>query len=59
MTFTPQGPSFGPPNQPAAGGGTKNLGFILLIAVAALGLINFLLGFCALHVDQWKQQRHR
>lgn len=45
MTFTPQGPSFGPPNQPAAGGGTKNLGFILLIAVAALGLINFLLGF--------------
>ncbi|MGW6659861.1 DUF5336 domain-containing protein [Rhodococcus sp. NPDC055024] len=45
MTFTPQGPNFGPPNQPAAGGGTKNLGFILLIAVAALGLINFLLGF--------------
>ncbi|RZL27215.1 MAG: hypothetical protein EOP31_01520 [Rhodococcus sp. (in: high G+C Gram-positive bacteria)] len=49
MTFTPQGSNFGgssygSPTPPNAGGGAK-IGFFLTIAVAALGIVNFLLGF--------------
>ncbi|MFC9553155.1 DUF5336 domain-containing protein [Rhodococcus sp. NPDC056960] len=45
MTFTPGGPNYGPPAQPTAGGDSKGLGFFLLIGVAALGVLNLLLGF--------------
>ncbi|QDQ91140.1 hypothetical protein FND50_10210 [Rhodococcus sp. WB9] len=45
MTFTPGGPSYGPPAQPTAGGEPKGLGFFLLIGVAVLGVLNLLLGF--------------
>ncbi|MGV9868316.1 DUF5336 domain-containing protein [Rhodococcus koreensis] len=45
MTFTPGGPSYGPPAQPTAGGESKGLGFFLLIGVAVLGVLNLLLGF--------------
>ncbi|MFZ2174074.1 MAG: DUF5336 domain-containing protein [Rhodococcus sp. (in: high G+C Gram-positive bacteria)] len=45
MTFTPGGPSYGPPAQPTAGGESKGLGFFLLVGVAVLGLANLLLGF--------------
>ncbi|MFE4502992.1 DUF5336 domain-containing protein [Rhodococcus sp. NPDC056743] len=49
MTFTPQGSNFGgssygSPTPPNAGGGAK-IGFFLTVAVAALGIVNFLLGF--------------
>ncbi|MGW4331575.1 DUF5336 domain-containing protein [Rhodococcus koreensis] len=45
MTFTPGGPSYGPPAQPTAGGESKGLGYFLLIGVAVLGVLNLLLGF--------------
>lgn len=46
MTFTPQGQNFGgSPTPPAAPGGAKSIGFFLTVAVLALGVVNFLLGF--------------
>ncbi|MFD4368461.1 DUF5336 domain-containing protein [Rhodococcus sp. NPDC058521] len=52
MTFTPGGPSYGPPAQPNpapsnSGEGSKDLGFFLLVGAAALGVITFLLGFAS------------
>ncbi|MDH6283354.1 hypothetical protein M2284_000487 [Rhodococcus sp. LBL1] len=44
MTYT-DGGSYGQPSQASTGTGTKNLSFYLGLAVAALGIVNFLLGF--------------
>lgn len=46
MTFAPQGSNFGPPQfAPTTSAEKKGLPFYLLIAVAALGMINLLIGF--------------
>ncbi|MGO4203268.1 DUF5336 domain-containing protein [Rhodococcus sp. TAF43] len=45
MTYTDGGSGFGQPSQPPAANGTKSLSFYLGIAVLALGVVNFLLGF--------------
>ncbi|WP_433610721.1 DUF5336 domain-containing protein [Prescottella agglutinans] len=44
MTYT-DGGSYGQPSQASTETGTKNLSFYLGLAVAALGIVNFLLGF--------------
>ncbi|MFD4180110.1 DUF5336 domain-containing protein [Rhodococcus sp. NPDC058514] len=44
MTFTPAGPGYGP-SEPPSGLGSKGLPYLLTLAVLALALINFLLGF--------------
>ncbi|MCL2533292.1 MAG: DUF5336 domain-containing protein [Nocardiaceae bacterium] len=44
MTYT-DGGSYGQPSQASTGTGTKNLSYYFTLAVAALGIVNFLLGF--------------
>ncbi|CAM2780215.1 DUF5336 domain-containing protein [Prescottella defluvii] len=45
MTYTDGGSGFGQPSQPPAANAAKSLSFYLGIAVLALGVVNFLLGF--------------